>query len=84
MGLERGPLSHVSIVEELRGRKSSGSGLESREYGRGNLLRCPRNTLYSQKLARTLSTSGGRVVGIVRSRTQSTESSFRNYCINNE
>jgi hypothetical protein len=32
--LERGPLSLVSTIEELLGRKSSGSGLESREYGR--------------------------------------------------
>jgi hypothetical protein len=32
--LERGPLSLVSTTEELLGRKSSGSGLESREYGR--------------------------------------------------
>jgi hypothetical protein len=34
MGLERGPLSLVSTIEELLGRKSSGSGLENREYGR--------------------------------------------------
>jgi hypothetical protein len=32
--LERGPLSLVSTTEELLGRNSSGSGLESREYGR--------------------------------------------------
>jgi hypothetical protein len=31
---QRGPLSLVSTIEELRGRKSSGSGLENREYGR--------------------------------------------------
>jgi hypothetical protein len=31
---ERGPLSLVSTIEELLGTKSSGSGLESREYGR--------------------------------------------------
>jgi hypothetical protein len=35
VGLERGPLSLVSTVEELLGRKSSGSGLENREYGVG-------------------------------------------------
>jgi hypothetical protein len=29
-----GPLSLVSTIEELLERKSSGSGLESREYGR--------------------------------------------------
>jgi hypothetical protein len=34
VGLERGPLSLVSTTEELFGRNSSGSGLESREYGR--------------------------------------------------
>jgi hypothetical protein len=36
VGLERGPLSLVSAIELLLGRKSSGSGLESREYGRGD------------------------------------------------
>jgi hypothetical protein len=34
VGLERGPLSLVCTTEELFGRKSSGSGLENREYGR--------------------------------------------------
>jgi hypothetical protein len=34
MGLERGPLRLVNTTEELLGRKSSGSGLESREYCR--------------------------------------------------
>jgi hypothetical protein len=34
VGLERGPLSLVSTTEELLGRKSSGSDLENREYGR--------------------------------------------------
>jgi hypothetical protein len=33
VGLERGPLSLVSATEELLGSNSSGSGLESREYG---------------------------------------------------
>jgi hypothetical protein len=33
VGLERGPLRLVSTTEELLGRKSSDSGLESREYG---------------------------------------------------
>jgi hypothetical protein len=35
VGLERGPLSLVSTAEELLGRKSSGFGLEIREYGLG-------------------------------------------------
>jgi hypothetical protein len=32
--LERGPLSLVSTIEDLLGRKISGSGLEIRKYGR--------------------------------------------------
>jgi hypothetical protein len=35
VGLERGPLSLVSTTEELLGRNSSGSGLESRKYSLG-------------------------------------------------
>jgi hypothetical protein len=34
VGLEQGSLSLVSTIEELLERKGSGSGLESREYGR--------------------------------------------------
>jgi hypothetical protein len=34
VGLERGPLNLVGTTEELLGRKSKGSGLENREYGR--------------------------------------------------
>jgi hypothetical protein len=34
VGLERGPLSLMSTTEELLERKSSGTGLENREYGR--------------------------------------------------
>jgi hypothetical protein len=37
--LERGPLGLVSTVQELLGRKSNVSGLEIREYGRGDPLR---------------------------------------------
>jgi hypothetical protein len=64
--LERGPLSLVSTTEELLGRKRGGSGLEIREYGRGDQLRCPRDTLTSP-------TSGGRSVAMVRWRTKATE-----------
>jgi hypothetical protein len=39
MGLERSPLSLVSTIEKLLGRKSSGSGLENREYGRKGIRR---------------------------------------------
>jgi hypothetical protein len=34
VGLERGPLSLMSTIEELLGRRNSDSGLESRDYGR--------------------------------------------------
>jgi hypothetical protein len=76
VGLERGTLSLVSTIEELLERNSSGRGLESREYGRRDPLCWPRDTLYPQKLALTLPTSGGRSVGIVRSRTKATEFSL--------
>jgi hypothetical protein len=73
LGLQRGPLSFVSKTEELLGKKSSGFGLETREYGRRGPSCCSRDTLYLQTLALTSSTSGSRSVGIVRSRTQVTE-----------
>jgi hypothetical protein len=73
MGLERGPLCLVSTIEELLGRKSSGSDLENRDYGRRDPSRWPRSTFYPQKLALTSPTSGGRSVGMIRSRTQATE-----------
>jgi hypothetical protein len=76
VGLERGQLSLVSTIEELLGRNSSGSGLESREYGRRDPSLWPRGTLYPQKLTLTSQTRGGCSVGIVRSRTQITEFSF--------
>jgi hypothetical protein len=77
IGLERGPLSLVSTTERLLGRKCSGSGLESHEYGRRDPSRWPRGTLYPQKLALTSPTSGSRSVGIVLSRTGATEFSLR-------
>jgi hypothetical protein len=46
---ERGPLNHVSTIEELLGRNSRGSGLENREYGPGDSLRWPRDTLSIRK-----------------------------------
>jgi hypothetical protein len=57
-------------------KKNSGCGLENREYGRKDLLRWPRDTIYPQKLALSLQTSGGHLVNIVRSRTEATEFSF--------
>jgi hypothetical protein len=73
VGLERGSLSLVSTTEELLGRISSGSGLENRDYGRGDPLRWPRDILCPQKMALTSPTCGSRSVGIVRLRTKTTE-----------
>jgi hypothetical protein len=73
VGLERGSLSLVSTTEELLHSKNSGSCLENREYGRRDPSRSPRGTRYLQTLAFTSPTSGGRSVGIVRSRTQTME-----------
>jgi hypothetical protein len=50
VGLERCPLSLVSTTEELLGRNSSGSGLENREYSRGDPLCWPRDTIYPQNV----------------------------------
>jgi hypothetical protein len=47
VGLERGPLSLVSTIEELLGRKSSGFGLENREYCYRDPSLWPRGTLYA-------------------------------------
>jgi hypothetical protein len=52
------------------------TGLEGREYGCGDPLRWPRDILFPQKLTLTSPTSGGRSVGIVRSRTKATEFSY--------
>jgi hypothetical protein len=54
------------------GRINSGSGLENGDHGRRDLWRWPRGILSPQKLALT-STSVGRSVYIVPSRTQATE-----------
>jgi hypothetical protein len=80
VGLERGQLILVSTTEELLGRKSRGSCLENREYGSRDPSRWPRDTLYQQKLAITSPTSGGRSVGIVRSRTRTIEVFFSKRC----
>jgi hypothetical protein len=76
VGLERETLSLGSTIEELLGRKNSGSGLESRKYGHRDPSRWPLRTLYPQNLALTSSACDGRSVGVVHSRTQATEFSF--------
>jgi hypothetical protein len=82
VGMGRGPLSLVSTTEKLLWRKSSGSGLENREYGYGDSSCSPRGILYPQKLEITSLTRGGLSVGIVGSRTRATEFSlvFRYKC----
>jgi hypothetical protein len=66
VGLKCGLLSLLITIEELLERKSSGFGLENREYSRRDLSPWPCGTLYHQKLALTSPTNGGRSVGIVR------------------
>jgi hypothetical protein len=48
VGLERGPLSLLSAIEELLERKNSGSDLENQDSGCRDPSRWPRGTLYQQ------------------------------------
>jgi hypothetical protein len=75
-GLERGLLSLVRTTEELLEGKVAAPVKKTEINDRGNPLLCPRDTLYPQKLSLTSPTSGGRSVGIVRSRTKATEFSL--------
>jgi hypothetical protein len=45
VGLERGPLSLVSTAEELLERQTSGSGIENRDYGHGDVPLTTRHPL---------------------------------------
>jgi hypothetical protein len=77
VGLERGPLSLVSITEELLEFKSIGSGsIKPEIHGLVDPLRRPRDTLYQQKLTLTSLISGGRSVGILCLRAKATEFKF--------
>jgi hypothetical protein len=58
VGLQLGPLSHVSTIEELLERESSSSSLENRDYSHRDPPRWPRGTFYPQKLPLTSLTSG--------------------------
>jgi hypothetical protein len=53
--------------------KVAAPGLENRDYGLGDPLRGPRDTLYQLKLALTSLAGCGRSVGIVRLWTKTTE-----------
>jgi hypothetical protein len=72
VGLERGPLSLVSTTEELLGRKSSGSGLESENTAVGIPHADNAAPSICKKLALTSLTSGARSVGIVCLQTEAT------------
>jgi hypothetical protein len=73
VGVEWGPLSLVSTIQELLGEKSSRSGLETRDYRSRDPSRWPRGAFYPQKLALTSPTSSVCSVGILRSWAQATE-----------
>jgi hypothetical protein len=67
----------VSTIEELLGRNNRGSDLKKNENTAVG-VRCTDHAtpLYQQMLGLTSLTSGGSSVGIVRSRTKTTEFSF--------
>jgi hypothetical protein len=77
VGLERGPLSLVSTPEELLDRKVAAPVQKTGNTAVG-IRRADHVVLSIHKmLAITSPTSVGRAVGIVRSRTQTMEFSFR-------
>jgi hypothetical protein len=73
VGLERDPLILVSTTEELLEIKSSGFGLEDREYRHTDPSANHVTPSIQLKLALTSPTSGGPSIGAVLSRTQATE-----------
>jgi hypothetical protein len=77
VGLERGPLSLVSTTEELFGKKVAAPVYKTENTALG--IRHGDHVAPSirKKLAITSTTSGGRSVGIIRSRTKTMEFSFR-------
>jgi hypothetical protein len=77
--LERGPLRLVSTTEELLERRSTGSCVKAENTAVG-ISRWQRRTLYPQKLALTLSTSGGRSVQFARGLRPRSLVFFTNVC----
>jgi hypothetical protein len=73
VGLEQGPFSLVSTTEELLDRKVAAPVLKSVDTAVGIRHADLVALFYPQKLAITSPTSGGRSVGIVRLRTETTE-----------
>jgi hypothetical protein len=80
VGLERGPLSLVSTTEELLDRKVA-APVQKKENTAVGIRHAYHVANYPQKLAITSPTSGGRSVGIVRSRTQTMEFSLVLVCL---
>jgi hypothetical protein len=76
VGLEPCPLSLVSTIEELLGRKVAAPVKKAENTAVGMRNADCATPLYSQKLALTSLTGGSRSVGIVRSRTQAMEFCF--------
>jgi hypothetical protein len=78
VGLERGPLSLVSTTEELLDRKVAALVYKTKNKAVG--IRHADHVAHSirKMLVITSPTSGGRSVGIVRSRTQTMEFFFFN------
>jgi hypothetical protein len=79
VGLERGPLSLVSTTEELLDRKVAAPVYKTENKAVG-IRNADHVAFYiRKKLPITSPTSGGRSVGIVRSRTQTMEFSFLDF-----
>jgi hypothetical protein len=78
VGLERGPLSLASTTGELLGKeKSSGSGLENRNYDLGDPQGCLRDTPLSAKVGTNFADKRQWLGRIVRFWTEITEFSLR-------
>jgi hypothetical protein len=74
VGLEPGPLSHVSTIEELLEQKKVAAPVYKAENTAVEIRHADHVARsIREKFTLTSPTSGGRSIGIVRSRTQATE-----------
>jgi hypothetical protein len=76
VGLDRGPLSLMSITEELLEWKISGSGSRKHRLTAVGIRCTDHVTPLSANLTLTSPTSGGRSIGLIRLRTKVTEFRF--------